>query len=123
MSLIEEVESCFTEGDFSPTKYATCIGRVRVLLAESFKMMANSLSERRRDRRISVSTNEHAAFDYLRSIKFLNDYEWNVLRSLYDLASDQGSHKAMAFREYARIAKNMTYEIILLALTRDENFK
>ena len=120
VSLIGEIESHFDEGEFTPTKYATCIDRVRVLLSEVFKTIAKSLSETRRDGKITERTDEHAAFDYLRSVGFLADYDWNIVRSLYDLASDRGSHRAVALREYARIAKNMTYEVVLLALIKYE---
>ena len=44
--------------------------------------------------------------------------EWNLVKALYGLTSDQGAHQMVAPREYARIAKNMTYEIALLALTK-----
>jgi len=121
VSLIKEIDSHFDEGEFTSTKYATCIDRVRVLLSAVFGTIAKSLSDTRRDGKITDRTDEHAAFDYLRTIGFLADYDWNIVRSLYDLASDQGSHKPVALREYARIAKNVTYEVVLLALMKYES--
>lgn len=119
--MIREIDSHFDEGEFTPTKYATCIDRVRVLLSEVFKTVARSFSETRQDGKFTDRTDEHAAFGYLRSVGFLADYDWNIVRSLYDLASDQGSHKPVALREYARIAKNVTYEVVLLALMKYES--
>lgn len=120
VSLIREIDSHFDEGEFTPTKYATCIDRVRVLVSEVFKTIAKSLSTTRRDGKITEATGERAAFDYLKSVGFFADYDWNLVRSLYDLASDQGSHRPVALREYARIAKNVTYEVVLLALIKYE---
>ncbi|HEY3305830.1 MAG TPA: hypothetical protein VGL70_20075 [Candidatus Binatia bacterium] len=121
VSLIREIDSHFDEAEFTPTKYATCIDRVRVLVSEVFKTIAKALSENRKDGKIAETTGEHAAFDYLKSVGFLADYDWNIVRSLYNLASDQGSHRPVALREYARIAKNMAYEVILLALIKYES--
>ena len=115
---IKEIDEFFSEGDFSPTKYATCIGRVRILLVEVLKSIGKAISSEKKDGKISDGSNEHAVFDYLRTQKFLSDDEWNLVKALYGLTSDQGAHQMVAPREYARIAKNMTYEIALLALTK-----
>jgi len=55
---------------------------------------------------------------YLKEIGFLKDYEWNLARLLYFMTSDMGSHEIVGFKEYARISKNIVYELILLALTK-----
>ncbi len=117
-SQIKEIDEFFNEGDFSPTKYATCIGRVRILIVEIFKSIGKAISLERKDGKITDTSVEHAVFNYLRDSKFLSDDEWNMVRALYGLTSDQGAHQFIAPREYARIAKNMAYEIALLALTK-----
>ncbi len=118
--IIKEIEDDFRNGDFSETKFATCISRIRVLVVEISKRIALSLAKNSKDNSISESTSEHNLFQYLKSKKLINDSEWNILRSLYDLASDQGSHSLVSNREYARLIKNMTYEMALLLLSRHE---
>jgi hypothetical protein len=115
---IKEIDELFNEGEFSQTKYATCISRVRVLIVEIMKHIAEAISLKRQDGKFNVSSGEHATFNYLRDCKFLSDDEWSMIRALYGLASDQGAHQIVALREYARITKNMAYEIALLALTK-----
>lgn len=122
-SLITEIEEYFSGGDFSKTKFATCVDRVRVLLVESMRTIAVEISTKKSDKKINAKTSEHAVFDYLRSEKHLNDDEWQLVKSLYGLTSDKGSHTAVALKEYARIAKNMVYEILLLTLSKNEKTK
>ena len=117
-SQIRDIDELFTQGDFSPTKYATCIDRVRVLIVEILKGIAHAISRERQDGKITDASSEHGVFDYLRGCKFLGDDEWNMVRALHGIASDQGAHQMVASREYARITKNMAYEVALLALTK-----
>src|SRR5262249_46688805 len=42
-AIIREIEDYFREGDFSETKFATCVGRIRVLLVEVSKRIALGL--------------------------------------------------------------------------------
>ena len=119
-SVIDEIEEYFSGGDFTQTKFATCIDRVRVLLIETLRGIAVSISQKEGHKKIDDDTDEHAIFDYLRSKKFLNNSEWQLVKSLHGIASDKRAHRTIALKEYARIAKNMTYEVILLALSKYE---
>lgn len=122
-STIEEIERSFSEGEFTQTKYASCIGRVRVLISSSMQKIASEISLVKNDSKVTEHTSEQAVFDYLRSIKFISDDEWQITKGLYGLTSDQGSHKLESLREYARIAKNISFELILLAIDRFQKTK
>lgn len=122
-STIEEIERSFSEGEFTQTKYASCIGRVRVLISGSMQKIASEISLVKSDGKITTQTSEQAIFDYLRGIKFISDGEWQITKGLYGLTSDQGSHKLESLREYARITKNMAYELILLCIDRFQKNK
>ena len=122
-STIEEIETSFSEGEFTQTKYASCIGRVRVLISNSMQKIASEISSAKSDGKITDQTGEQAVFDYLRGIKFLSDDEWQITKGLYGLTSDQGSHKLESLREYARIAKNMAFELMLLSIDRFQQMK
>jgi len=117
-SVINEIEEYFSGGDFTETKFATCVDRVRVLLVESLRSIATGISQGEGDKKIDSQTNEHGVFDYLRSKKFLSDDEWQLVRAIHGIASDKGAHTIIALKEYARIAKNMAYEVLLLTLSR-----
>lgn len=117
-SVINEIEEYFSGGDFTQTKFATCIDRVRVLLVEALRSIAVGVSQRNGDKKIDSRTNEHGIFDYLRSKKILSDSEWHLVRALHGIASDKGAHRIIALKEYARIAKNMAYEVLLLTLSK-----
>jgi hypothetical protein len=121
--LIKEIDEFFNEGEFSQTRYATCIGRVRVLLVEVFRGIGTEISSKSGDGKIAGASDEHAVLDYLRNCKFLTDHEWNLARSLYGIASDHGAHRLVALREQARIAKNVAYEVALLAVTKFNDMK
>lgn len=116
--IIKEIEDDFRDGDFSDTKFAACIGRIRVLLVEISKRISLSIAQSRSDISITESSDDHHFFQYLKDKKVINDHEWNILRSMYGLASDQGSHSSVSNREYARLIKNITYEMVLLFLSR-----
>lgn len=117
-SVINEIEEYFSGGDFTQTKFATCIGRVRVLLVEALRGIASGISQKDGDKKIDNKTDEHSIFDYLRSKKFLSDNEWQLVKALHGLASDKGAHEITALKEYARVTKNMVYEILLVILRK-----
>lgn len=119
-SLIQEIDDYFREGEFTETKFATCIGRIRVLLVEVSKRITLSLAKRYSDKSIKEDSDEHYFFQYLKDKKFISDGEWNILRSLYGLSSNEGAHASISNREYARLIKNMSYEIVLLFLSKYE---
>jgi len=117
-SLIKEIEDYFREGDFTETKFATSVGRIRVLLVEVSKRVALKVASEKSDTSISESSDDHHFFQYLKDKKIISVDEWNILRSLYNLSSNEGAHSSISNREYARLVKNMTYELILLFLSR-----
>lgn len=119
--LVSEIEEHFREGEFSATKFASCVGRIRVLLVEIAKRVALSVEATRKTGKVSESSGERYFFDYLKDTKHISDAEWNILRSLYDLASENGAHALTSNREYARLIKNMAYEFVLLLLSKNHD--
>ncbi len=117
-TLIGEIEDYFREGDFTETKFATSIGRIRVLLAEVSKRLALRVALEKSDKSISENSNDHSFSQYLKDKEIISTNEWSILRSLYNLASNEGAHSSVSNREYARLIKNMSYELILLFLSR-----
>lgn len=117
-SLVKEIEDYFREGEFTETKFATSVGRIRVLLVEVSKRLALEIARTSSDASISENSKEHNFFQYLKDKNVISNDEWNILRSLYALASDNGAHSPISKREYARLIKNMSYELILLFLSR-----
>ncbi len=117
-SLIKEIDDYFYEGEFSESKFATCIGRIRVLLVEISKKIALELSKNNSINSISESSKDHAFAQYLKDNKFISDDEWQILKSLYGMSSEEGAHSSASKREYARLIKNMAFEISLLMVSR-----
>ena len=117
-SLINEIDAYFHEGEFNETKFATCIGRIRVLLVEVSKRISLGLAKEDSKSSISESSHDHIFAQYLKDNKFVSDDEWQILKSLYSMSSEEGAHSPISKREYARLIKNMAYEIILLLLSR-----
>ncbi len=117
-SLVREIEDYFREGEFTKTKFATSIGRLRVLLVEVSRRLALEIAQKNLDNSISENSDEHHFFQYLKDKNAISLDEWNILRALYALASDNGAHSPISNREYARLIKNMSYELILLFLSK-----
>lgn len=117
-SLIKEIDDYFREGEFSESKFATCIGRIRVLLVEVSKRISLNLAIKDVKATITESSKDHAFAQYLKDNKFISDEEWQILKSLYSMSSEEGAHSSVSKREYARLIKNMSYEIALLLLNR-----
>lgn len=113
--LITEIDDYFREGELSSTKFATCIGRIRVLLVEVAKKVALDIG----GGTVNESSDDHHFFDHLKNKKHITTPEWNILRSIYDLASTDGAHALKSNREYARLVRNMAYEFVLLLLSRN----
>lgn len=87
-ALIKEIEDYFREGEFSDTKFATSIGRIRVLLVEAAKRVSLKVAKEKSDTSISESSDDHHFFQYLKDKKVISIDEWNILRSLYNLSSN-----------------------------------
>lgn len=64
-ALIKEIDDYFREGDFSPTKFATCIGRIRVLLVEVSKKIALGIANSKSHTSVTESSEEAFFFQYL----------------------------------------------------------
>lgn len=110
---INDIEQLFIEGSFSETKYAQAVDRLRILLVEVTKEIATKIDEQQ----IGDSTDEHAIFQLLLSKKILSRSEWNLVRSIYTMASKDGAHAIIALKEKARIIRNITYELVLLVIS------
>jgi hypothetical protein len=117
-SLVREIEDYFREGDLVETKFATCISRIRVLLVEVAKRMALKAADDKPGVKISENSADHYFMDYLKNSGQITSEEWKVMKSLYDMTSVMGAHASISNREYARLVKNMSYEIVLLFLTK-----
>ena len=57
--IIKEIEDDFRDGDFSDTKFAACIGRIRVLLVEISKRIALAIAKSHNDTSITESSEDH----------------------------------------------------------------
>ena len=116
--VIKEIEESFSSGEFNDSKYATSIDRVRALIAEVSRGLAIEQSQNVGDNKINEGTKEHDVFEYLNETKFLDLKELNLLKAIYGIASDKGSHQIIALREHARLIKNIAYEFLLLLLSK-----
>ena len=68
--------------------------------------------------------NEHSVFAYLarKDIGFLSEREKGLIIDIYGLSSEFGAHRIIADREYARLTKNIAYELFLLILEKLKKF-
>ncbi len=117
-NLIKEIEELFREGDFNEVKYAICVDRVRALLIDVLKKIAVEHSKEKKDDKIVDSAKDREVLNYLKEIGFLNENEGRLADSIYKLTSEEGAHKTITLKEYARITKNIAYEFILLVLDK-----
>jgi hypothetical protein len=115
---INEIEELFIKGEFTKTSFATCIDRVRVLLIEVLRKVAKSTSEKINTKKNISELRDHEVIKYLGDNDFIEGILVGLIRSFYGFVSGTGSHVAIAPREYARLTKNMAYELVLLLLTR-----
>lgn len=116
--VINEIEDSFSSGEFNESKYATSIDRVRALMGEVCRGLAIEQSEAKNDNKINKGTKEHYVFKYLKDVGILDLKEFNLLNTIYGIASDKGSHQVVALREHARLIKNIAYEFLLLLLNK-----
>ena len=117
-SLIKEIEDYFREGDLTDTKFATCISRIRVLLVEVAKRSVMKAAGKEAGSKLSEDSEDHHFIDYLKHSKRVSLEEWKLWKALYDMASVEGAHSSLSKREYARLLKNMFYELALLFLSK-----
>ncbi|MGO9606563.1 MAG: hypothetical protein ACLQAT_24760 [Candidatus Binataceae bacterium] len=117
-SLIKEIEDYFREGDLSDTKFATCISRIRVFLVEVAKRIAIKTAEKEAGSKPSEDSDEHYFIEYLYRTKRISLAERKLWNGLHDMASEEGAHSSISKREYARLLKNMSYELGLLFVSR-----
>lgn len=118
VAVVNEIEEYFTGGDFTQTKFATCVDRVRALISEVARSIALDLSSKDSDQRVHKLIKEHQVFEYLKDQNFLDEKELVLLKAIYSMASDRGSHAISTLKEQARIIKNIAYEFILLLLNK-----
>lgn len=116
-NLVEEIDQYFRDGARSETAFATCLGRLRVLIASVSRAVVDRAAAEGRPP-LGADADEKTVLQHLISIKLIGNPEFNILRSLRDLAATEGAHALDARIEEARLVKNMTYEILLLLLTR-----
>jgi len=116
--VINEIEDLFIKGEFTTTSFATCIDRVRVLMIEVLRKVATSISKKIGKNENISEFKDHDIIKYLSDNDFIDGILVGLIRSFYGFVSGTGSHVAIAPREYARLTKNMAYELVLLLLTR-----
>jgi len=116
--VINEIEDYFVKGEFTKSRFATCIDRVRVLLIDVLRNVASSISaEKGNNERIS-KFKDYDVIKYLSEEDFMDGILKGLILAFYGFVSGTGSHVSVAPREYARLTKNMAYELILLLLTK-----
>lgn len=115
--LIEEIDQYFRDGERSETAFATCVGRLRVLLVAACRAIVERAAQEGK-KPLRPDADEKYLLQHLEAINLVNKPELNLLGSLRDLASIGGAHALDARIEDARLVKNMTYEVLLLLLSR-----
>jgi len=113
---IDQIEELFTEGVFDEAKLATCLGRVRVLLIDSLMKLASQLSKSNDLQELKSKPKDGEVIDWYKEQGLLNQKEKKLIRAMYDLCSDEGAHASVSKKEYARIAKNVTYECLVMVI-------
>lgn len=123
--VIDQIEEMFSEGPTDPTRFATYLDRGRALIIEICKRVAQKVGDLKGKTCQGDWNNERAVLDYLarNGIRFLSQQEKGLVSSIYGLASDRGAHRIIGEREYARISKNITYELLLLMLEKLEKWQ
>jgi hypothetical protein len=113
---IQSIESLFTEGSFDALKLATCLGRVRVLLMDALKKLAEQISEKTSTPALRGDAEDAEVINWFKVNNILGDNEKKLIRAIYNLSSTEGAHAASSRKEYARIAKNVTYECLVMVI-------
>jgi len=113
---INQIEVLFTEGTFDEAKLATCLGRVRVLLIDSLKRLAQQIAESKGLAPLAATSQDAEVINWFKEQGVLGAKEKKLVRAMYDLCSDEGAHAAFSKKEYARIAKNVTYECLVMVI-------
>lgn len=107
---IKHVQDLFEQGIFNEITYATCVGRVRILLVSTVKYLAKEKGIK------SVPKDDKLYAKWLFDNKHITNEDHEIIKSFYSLCSNEGSHISQTSRENARLIKNIAYEIILLLL-------
>lgn len=121
-NLVDEIDQYFRDGERSETAFATCLGRLRVLIASVCRAAVDRAAEAGKAP-LRVDADEKTVLQHLVSIEVASKPIFNILRSLRDLAATEGAHALEARIEDARLVKNMTYEVLLLLLTKTPGVK
>jgi len=115
-ALIDQVEDLFSEGAFDDVRLAECLSRVRVLLIDAMKRLSTQFTNINGLPVLADAARDADVITWFGQNGILRDEEKKLVRAVYNLCSVQGSHAASSKREYARIAKNVTYESILMLI-------
>ncbi len=115
-NLITQIEDLFNEGAFDDAKLASCLGRVRVLLIEALKELSGKLVQSSQLTPLGKTPQDADVINWFKQVGILDTKEKKLIRAMYDLCSDESSHAAVSKREYARVAKNMTYECLIMLI-------
>ncbi len=117
--MVRRIEEMFESGAMDATQFATCMDRIRALLVEVCRQIAARVVELRGQGNVELGK-DHAVFDYLtrKDVSILTTREKGLVAALYGLCSEEGAHRIISEREYARLTKNMAYELFLLLLEK-----
>lgn len=123
-NLTIQVEDMFKQGPMDATQFAACMDRIRALIIEVCKRVGQKIEELSSKKYSGDWNNEHSVFAYLarKDIEFLTEREKGLVIDIYGLSSELGAHRIIAEREYARLTKNIAYELFLLILEKLKKF-
>jgi hypothetical protein len=88
-------------------------------LVEVAKRIAMKTAGKEAGSKLSEDSEDHHFIDYLKDSKLVSLEEWKLWKVLYDMASVEGAHSSLSKREYARLLKNISYELALLFLSKN----
>jgi hypothetical protein len=92
------------------------LGRVRVLLISTLKQLSNQMSSSNGLTPLSEDQGDAEVINWYKDSGTLGDEQKKLIRAIYNLCSEEGAHAASSKKEYARIAKNVTYECLVMVI-------
>ena len=118
---LELVDELFEEGSFDEQKLAVCLDRVRVFLIIALQDLSVPLASERGLALIPDNPEDGVVMNWYVENNIIGTNQKKLIRAIYGLTSREGSHSASSRREYARIAKNVAIECIIMMIGLVQN--
>lgn len=118
---IDLIEELFQEGSFDEQRLAACLDRVRVFLIDALKELSIPLATERGLPNLPTNPEDSAVMNWYTENNVLGTNQKKLIRAIHGLTSREGSHSASSRREYARIAKNVAIECVIMVIGLVQN--